>query len=106
MNVENDIKQVRRLVIEGVIDEDELRNAPIVEIPEGGYITTQEAADLLNTSHPYLLQLIEAQEISCEVTNGQNKVVLRQEVIEYKQRIDELTAEAEQYDMGYEPPLS
>ena len=77
-------------------------------IPIHRELTTQEAANLLNVSRPYLVKLIENGEIPFH-KNGVRRKVLFKDLMEYKQKrdqaslalLDELTAEAQEFDMGY-----
>ncbi len=71
-------------------------------------LTTQEAATILNVSRPYLVKLIENGEIPFHKNGGRRKVLFK-DLMEYKQKrddasmvlLDELTAEAQAFDMGY-----
>ncbi len=71
-------------------------------------LTTQEAADILQVSHPYFVRLLESEEISYQKV-GTSYRVLTQDVINYKNRIDaarmqtleELAAQAQELNMGY-----
>lgn len=77
-------------------------------IPIHKELTTQEAANILNVSRPYLVKLIEAGEIRFH-KNGVRRKVLFKDLMEYKQKrdqesmtlLDELTAEAQELGMGY-----
>lgn len=78
-------------------------------IPIHAELTSQEAADILNISRPFLVKLLEQREIPFHKV-GKHRRVRYQDVIAYKNRItldrqqalDELTAQAQEYGMGYE----
>jgi len=62
-------------------------------VPTDEQLSTQRAADILNVSRPYLIKLIEREEIPCEKV-GRHRRLRAQDVFDYKKRRDEARDDA------------
>jgi len=77
-------------------------------VPIHAELTTQEAADFLNVSRPYIVKLIEQGELPCHKV-GVRRRVLFKHLMEYKERrnqqsmeaVNALSQQAQDLGMGY-----
>lgn len=80
----------------------------ITIVPFHAELTTQEAADFLNISRPFLIQLLEKEKIPFR-TVGRHRRILFEDLVKYKERSktkgrkirEKLTDEAQDLDIGY-----
>lgn len=85
------------------------RGNAISLIPIGHTLTTQQAADLLNVSRPYLVKLLEEGKIAYTKV-GRHRRVKYEDLLAYmeqidaqsRQAVDDLSRQAQELGMGYD----
>lgn len=85
------------------------KGSPLSVLQANKELTTQKAAELLNVSRPFLVQLLEEDKIPFRKV-GTKRRVLAQDIMAYKQTIDDaryktlekLSKQAQKLQMGYE----
>lgn len=78
-------------------------------IPIHAELTTQEAADILNVSRPFVVKLVESGELPCRRV-GRHRRIRFEDLMNYKQLVDgkrmqaldELALQAQELNMGYD----
>lgn len=95
-----------RLLVEAL--EALVEGQAVTVVPVAAELTTQQAAELLNVSRPYLIKLLDERRLPFRKVGNRRKVKL-EDVLRYKRRddverqrvLDELTREAQEIGLEY-----
>jgi len=88
--------------------EDMASGRAVTIVPQNAELTTQQAAEFLKVSRPFLIQLLEQKKLPFRLV-GTHRRIRFEDVLRYKENIDaerrkvldQLAAEAQEFKMGY-----
>ena len=97
------------LTLLSVIVQNMAEGKTISIIPSNSEVSTQQAADILNVSRPYLVKILENNEIPFKKVGSHRRILLK-DITEYKEQLakqreeqlDFLSNQAQNLNLGYE----
>jgi excisionase family DNA binding protein len=109
LNINNDRVELPLSIINSLVDTlNQLSKGKIDEVTNDEVLSTQQAADLLNVSRPFIVKLIDTKELPSYKV-GRNRRIYKNDLLSYKEKslkerkkiLQRLVDEAQDLDLGY-----
>jgi excisionase family DNA binding protein len=112
LNINNQEVELPVSIVSPLIDilhEISQDHEPVLQVSPGDeWLSSQQAADILNVSRPFIVKLIDAKKIPCFKV-GKHRRIFKSDLLSYKEKslkerrkiLQKLVDEAQELDMGY-----